>query len=69
MVALTKKRGRSRKKEVHRHTVMVEPFDIAMYHTRDGEGLSSLQNRFATWGFLHTPSKNPTAIVKPISPH
>lgn len=46
-MAGTKTQGR--KKKVFPHTVMVEPFDIAMYHTRDGQGLSSLQNRFATW--------------------
>jgi len=40
---------RSRKKEQITHTTMVEPFDIAMYHTRDGEGLSSLQQRFSGW--------------------
>ncbi|MDQ7024745.1 MAG: hypothetical protein Q9P01_09240 [Anaerolineae bacterium] len=41
--------SRRRKKEVYRHTCIVEPFDIAMFHTRDGQGLLSLQNRFATW--------------------
>lgn len=50
MATITKKSNRrSRKKEQITHTVMVEPFDIAMYHTRDGEGLSSLQQRFANW--------------------
>ncbi|MEO1666712.1 MAG: hypothetical protein AAFU54_18890 [Chloroflexota bacterium] len=53
-----KQKRRSRKKEVFTHTVMVEPFDLAMHTTRDGNGLYSLQNRFATWlrGISH-PSR------------
>ena len=40
---------RRRKKELYWHTCIIEPFDIAMFHTRDGQGLLALQNRFATW--------------------
>jgi len=38
-----------RKKELTVHTTIIEPFDIAMFNTRDGQGLYSLQNRFATF--------------------
>ena len=41
--------ARRRKKESYWHTCIIEPFDIAMFHTRDGGGLLALQNRFATW--------------------
>ncbi|MEM9955061.1 MAG: hypothetical protein AAF846_25860 [Chloroflexota bacterium] len=38
-----------RKKDLTAHTTIIEPFDIAMFNTRDGQGLYSLQNRFATF--------------------
>lgn len=36
-----------RKATLTPRTVLMEPFDIAMFHTRDGQGLYSLQNRFS----------------------
>ena len=38
-----------KKVDLSPHTVLIEPFDIAMFNTRDGQGLYSLQNRFATF--------------------
>ncbi|MEO0594524.1 MAG: hypothetical protein AAF126_00265, partial [Chloroflexota bacterium] len=38
-----------KKKDLRAHTTIVEPFDIAMFNTRDGQGLYALQNRFATF--------------------
>src|SRR5688572_24957519 len=38
-----------KREELICHTTLIQPFDINLHVTQDGEGLLALQSRFAMW--------------------